>query len=166
MNQDPGAGADRQALIDLKARYFRFLDTKQWSSWRELFTDDMVFYNDEAPVPTSTEPMTSGGDEFVAMVSATLADAVTVHHGHMPEIHFVDDRNANGIWAMFDWVDSSGSGGGSMQGFGHYHERYEKGDDGRWRIADLRLTRLRTDQTAATGAVPPTVPPWTPPTGG
>ena len=47
-----------------------------------------------------------------------------------------------------------------MQGFGHYHEQYVKGDDGRWRIKHLRLTRLRMDQTAPTGAVPPAVAPW------
>jgi hypothetical protein len=49
---------------------------------------------------------------------------------------------------MFDWVDSSAAGGFSMQGFGHYHERYVKGDDDQWRIAELRLTRLRVDQSA------------------
>jgi SnoaL-like protein len=151
---------DRAALQELKASYFRYLDTKQWASWRELFTDDMVFYNDTEPVPTTTVPMTSSGDDFVEMVSSTLVDAVTVHQGHMPEIRFVDDGNADGIWAMYDWVDSSGSGGTSMQGFGHYHEHYFRADDGKWRIRELRLTRLRTDQTAGTGAVPPKVEPW------
>jgi hypothetical protein len=152
--------ADRAALQELKASYFRFLDTKQWAAWRQLFTDDMVFYNDTVPLPTTTETMTSSGDDFVEMVSTVLVDAVTVHQGHMPEIRFQDDRHAQGIWAMFDWVDSSGSGGTSMQGFGHYHEQYVKGDDGKWRIAELRLTRLRTDNTAPTGAVPPRVEPW------
>lgn len=151
---------DRQALQTLKANYFRYLDTKQWERWRKLFTDDMVFYADGAPVPTETQPMTTSGDEFVEMVSETLANAVTVHQGHMPELWFEDETNARGIWAMFDWVDGSGSGGGSMQGFGHYHEHYVKADDGSWRIKELRLTRLRTDQTAPTGAVPPEVRPW------
>lgn len=152
--------ADRLALQELKGSYFRYLDTKQWAAWRELFTDDMVFYNDSGPLPETTEAMTPSGDDFVEMVSETLKDAVTVHQGHMPELRFTDERNAHGIWAMFDWVDSSGSGGWSMQGFGHYHEHYVKGDDGRWRIKELRLTRLRVDQTAATGAVPPKVEPW------
>jgi hypothetical protein len=158
---DDDRQADRTALQELKASYFRFLDTKKWASWRELFTDDMVFFNDDAAIPTSTEPMTAGGDDFVEMVSSTLANAVTVHQGHMPELRFVDERNATGVWAMFDWVDSSGSGGGSsMQGFGHYHEQYRKGDDGRWRIAELRLTRLRVDSSPPTGAVT-NVAPWT-----
>ena len=87
---------DRTSLQELKASYFRYLDTKQWASWRELFTDDMVFYADEASVPTTTEAMTSSGDEFVEMVSTVLVDAVTVHQGHMPEIHIVDNRNATG----------------------------------------------------------------------
>ena len=147
--------ADRVGLQELKASYFRYLDTKQWDSWRELFTDDMVFYVDSASVPTETQPMTTSGDDFVEMVSSTLVDAVTVHQGHMPELRFVDERTANGIWAMYDWVDRSGSGGDSMQGFGHYHEHYVKGDDGKWRIKELRLTRLRTDQTSTSTLVPP-----------
>lgn len=136
---------DRIALQELKARYFRLLDTKQWDAWRQLFTDDMVFYNDDGPVPATDQPMATGGDAFVEMVSASLAGAVTVHQGHMPEITFTGDRTATGIWAMFDWVDGPGF---SMQGFGHYHERYVKGDDEQWRIQELRLTRLRVDTTA------------------
>ena len=155
---------DRQALQQLKATYFRLLDTKQWGAWRDLFTDDMVFDVELEP-GAAPNRMTTSGDDFVEMVSEQLKDAVTVHQGHMPEHTFADDRHASGIWAMFDWVDSSGSGGGSMQGFGHYHEQYVKGDDGRWRIRELKLTRLRVDQTSPTGAVPPKVEPWKRPVG-
>jgi hypothetical protein len=151
--------SDRLALQELKAVYFRLLDTKQWAAWRELFTDDMVFDAELTP-GTPAQRMTSNGDDFVEMVSEQLKHALTVHQGHMPEHSFIDDRNATGTWAMFDWVDSSGSGGGSMQGFGHYREHYVKGEDGKWRIQQLTLTRLRVDQTAPTGAVPPQVEPW------
>jgi hypothetical protein len=143
--------SDRLALQELKARYFRFMDTKQWGNWRGLFTDDMVFYNNDGPLPTSTDPMSASGDDFVEMVSQQLVNCVTVHQGHMSELTFTGDNEARGVWAMFDWVDSSGYGGGSMQGFGHYYEHYVKGDDGNWRIKELNLTRLRTDQTDPTG---------------
>src|SRR5580658_8433190 len=138
------------ALTELKANYFRFLDTKQWDRWRDLFTDDMVFYSDETPVPKTAEPMTRSTDAFVATVSSMLAGSITVHQGHMPEITFTDDRNAAGIWAMYDWVDAPGESGWNNQGFGHYHERYVKGSDDRWRIAELRLTRLRVDEAGPT----------------
>jgi hypothetical protein len=32
-----------------------------------------------------------------------------------------------------------------VSGFGHYHDTYEKSDDGRWRNASSRLTRLRIE---------------------
>ena len=156
--------ADRIAIQELKASYFRFLDTKQWDQWRQLFTDDLVFTNDDSALPTDAAPMVTGGDAFVAMVSSSLANSVTVHQGHMPEITFVGADEARGIWAMFDWVHDRDSES-SMQGFGHYHERYLRGDDGRWRIADLRLTRLRVDTVAATapGGERPWPSPWQPP---
>lgn len=42
----------------------------------------------------------------MAFISERLATAVSVHHGHMPEISIADDSNATGVWAMYDWVDT------------------------------------------------------------
>ncbi len=33
-----------------------------------------------------------------------LDDAFTTHHGHMPEITILSPTEAEGIWAMFDYV--------------------------------------------------------------
>jgi hypothetical protein len=33
----------------------------------------------------------------------------------------------------------------TFQGYGHYVEEYEKGEDGHWRIKRIRLTRIRVD---------------------
>jgi hypothetical protein len=161
-------GADSTAEIlaihRLKARYFRYMDTKQWSLWRDLFTDDLVFYMEDAIVPTTTEPIVSGGDEFVEYVSGVLATAVTTHHGHMPEIELTGDRTATGVWAMYDWVDDEPNGF-ALKGYGHYHEQYVK-SDGKWRIAELRLTRLRVDMIAPTTPMEgrALAPAWTRPT--
>jgi hypothetical protein len=46
---------------------------------------------------------------------------------------------------MFDWGDAPDRGV-AYQGFGHYHEEYEKGPDDRWRIKVIRLTRLRVNR--------------------
>ena len=70
-----------EQIKQTKARYFRFLDTKQWADWRTCFTDDLHFYLGQDP-----KPVAASADEFVTYVSTLLAETVTVHHGHMPEI--------------------------------------------------------------------------------
>jgi hypothetical protein len=140
--------SDLDEIQKLKARYFRLMDTKQWDAWRDLFTDDMELFLEPGAVPEADTPTLAGADALVAYLSASHPDKVTVHQGHMPEIEFTDENTATGIWAMFDWVDDPGRGG-AWQGLGHYHERYVRCPDGRWRISSVRLTRLRVD------AVPP-----------
>ena len=148
-----GQAAAIAAIKQLKARYFRLMDTKQWAAYRQLFTDDMVFYFESARAPAATS-----GDEFVAHVRGRLATAVSVHQGHMPEIELTSADSARGVWAMFDWVDDPGQHR-AFQGYGHYHEEYRRGDDGQWRISQLRLTRLRVDEVApSSGTVPRATP--------
>jgi hypothetical protein len=136
--------ADILAIHQLKSRYFRYVDTKEWDGLRELVTDDMTFIREQSALPGTTEPTAESGDAFVEHVSRRLLTSVSVHHGHMPDIEFTGERSARGVWAMFDWVDDPVNDA-AHEGFGHYHEVYEKGDDGRWRIKHLRLTRLRVD---------------------
>jgi len=126
---------DLEAIRQLKARYFRLMDTKQWDAWGEVFSEDAVLQASPDP-----EERFVGREEIVARVSGYLADAVTVHHGHMPEIQ-VDGDRATGIWAMFDYVDMPQL---VLRGAGHYHEEYLR-DAGRWRIRASRLTRLWLD---------------------
>ncbi len=70
-----------------------------------------------------------------------LRHAVTVHHGHMPEITLTGSDTATGIWAMEDYVDWGR--GKAFRGYGHYHEHYAKDPDAGWQITNLKLTRLR-----------------------
>jgi hypothetical protein len=129
----------------LKARYFRYLDTKQWSAWSELFEPDIVAdFRDESP-----DTVYRGREEFVNTVKGSLDPAVTLHHGHTPELEILSPTTAKGIWVMQDWLywPEGGNKVGipgihSVLGWGHYHETYLKGSSG-WRIATLRLTRIR-----------------------
>jgi uncharacterized protein (TIGR02246 family) len=132
---------DIEAIKQLKARYFRTMDTKDWAGMREVFADDVVVDTTE-----SGGDVVSGADAFVAFLQKTLGDVVTVHQGHMPEIDVTSATTASGVWALEDmlqWPD-----GTRLHGYGHYHETYEKAD-GAWRIKTLRLTRLRMDFIAA-----------------
>ena len=132
-----------EAIKRLKARYFRFVDTKNWEGFASLFTDDVIFdissghFNCVLHSPT----------EIIEMVSPAMKDCVSVHHGHCPEITITSDTTAEGIWAMEDkliWAEGADSPVRTMHGYGHYHETYRK-IEGEWRIHTMRLTRLRLD---------------------
>jgi hypothetical protein len=128
---------DIEAIKQLKARYFRTMDTKDWAGMREVFTDNVV-----VDTRSSGGGVVEGADPFIAFLQDAIGDVVTVHHGHMPEITITSSTTATGIWAMEDML--RWPNGMEVHGFGHYHEAYEK-VDGAWRIAATTLTRLRVD---------------------
>ena len=139
--------AEIEAVKQLKARYFRTVDTFDLDGWLECFTDDchLVFETEVrrrgGPTPPS---VTFEGKQAVAGFWHDNKDRVeSVHHGHMPEIELLSETEARGIWAMEDIVEFTDR---LLHGFGHYHETYRKTDDG-WRIATLRLSRTRLSET-------------------
>lgn len=126
-----------EAIKQLKARYFRLLDTKQWELWADVFTEDFQ------GVLTGPHPdiELASREDMIRSAATTMEGVVVIHHGHMPEITIHDEENASGIWSMFDHVEIPGS---AYDGYGHYHEEYRKCEDGKWRIRSLKLTRLAT----------------------
>jgi SnoaL-like domain len=144
-SEDAGRMADVYQIQKLKARYFRFMDTRQWEDFGRLFTADLKFYIEDTRTPGASDPTFDGARALVDYLAASHPGKVTVHQGHMPEIEFTGPDTATGVWAMFDWVDDPGRGG-AWQGFGHYHEKYVREPDGNWRISEVRLTRLRVDK--------------------
>lgn len=125
------------AIENLKARYCRLLDTKDWTGFRELFADDFT-----SDTTDSGGPLIAGADEFVEFVSSTLGRAVTVHQVQQPEIEILDEASATAIRAMQDVVRFAP--GLTLHGFGHYHETYTR-RDGQWLIESSRLTRLHEE---------------------
>jgi hypothetical protein len=136
------AADELEAIRQLKARYCRFLDTKDLEGWRGVFTTDVVVSLDMAVSTGGADPKMSppleGVDNFVPMVMGSLKNAATMHHCHTPEITLTSATTATGIWAMEDWIIFGD--GHELRGAGHYHETYEK-SDGNWQIKTLHLTR-------------------------
>jgi hypothetical protein len=129
--------ADVEAIKQVKARYLRSLDTKDWDGLRLVLADDMVMDTSAADGTVVT-----GADAIVAFLVTVIGEVTTVHHAHMPEVELTSAATARGIWSMEDmlrWPDAR-----QMHGYGHYHETYER-VDGEWRIKTLTLTRLRVD---------------------
>lgn len=133
-----------EAIRKLKARYFRFIDTKQLDKWKDLFTEDVYIKWETAGAP---DAIFHSRDEAVGAIKSLMERTNygnrTIHHGHMGEIEITTPTTATGIWPMFDYVMTPKS---TMQGYGHYHEDYEK-QNGTWRIKRLHLTRLHCDYT-------------------
>jgi hypothetical protein len=135
-----------EEIKQLKARYFRCMDTKDWDGFASVFTPDAVMdMSDEAgAAPGDLSHVTRGAQTIAAMAQAGMEGVQTVHHGHMPEIELLSPTTARGTWAMEDRLRWSDGPVRSLHGFGHYHDTYEKGPD-EWRIASTSLTRLRVD---------------------
>ena len=134
------------AIRQLKARYFRCLDTKDWDGWLSVFTEDATLEFDLA-VSTGgrsgeAAPKLVGKATIAQFVPRDLATARTIHHGHTAEIELLDETHARGVWAMDDVVDH---GHTVLRGAGHYRETYLKTQDG-WRIASIHLTRIHLEQ--------------------
>lgn len=128
-----------ESIKQLKARYCRHLDAKDWAAWRELFADDFV-----SEIVDAASRVIVGADAFVAYTRQTIGkrSQTTVHHVHTPEIALTSRTTAQGVWALNDVVRLIPML--TLRGYGHYYEKYEK-SDGRWRITSSRLTRLRED---------------------
>jgi hypothetical protein len=126
-----------EALRQLKARYCRLLDTKDWQGWRELFADD--FLSDTRPAGGK---LIKGADEFVSFTRGSLRAQPTAHQVHAPELALTSPTTARGIWALEDVVRLGP--GINLRGYGHYHETYAK-VDGQWYFTTSTLTRLRED---------------------
>ncbi|MQY10934.1 hypothetical protein SRB5_10480 [Streptomyces sp. RB5] len=138
--------SDLDQIRELKARYVRFADLKQWEAVGELFTDDAVMsFHD---VDGSLANQVAAAD-FARVVGGRVGAGQPVHHLFSYEIEFTSDSTATGVWAMEDLVFHDRSAHpeapfSRMHGFGHYHDTYRK-VDGVWRIAGTRLTRLRLE---------------------
>jgi hypothetical protein len=126
-----------EAIKQLKARYCRLLDTKDWQAWRSLFSDDFLSDTSKAG-----GKVIRGADEFVAFTRKGVRSQATVHQVHAPEIELTSPTTARGIWALEDVVRFGPAV--NLRGYGHYTETYEK-VDGQWTFTSSALTRLRED---------------------
>ena len=132
---------DMEALLQLKPRYARTGDMRQWDVHLDCLTEDYVGVFDGMPRTSPDHPTTGrfeGRKSIVEAMAKFLDGVVTVHQVYAPEITITGKDTAKGIWGIHDHLRFPTC---IFDGWGHYHEDYVK-QDGVWRIKNLVVTRL------------------------
>ncbi len=130
----------RNEITDVKARYCRLLDCKQWEAYAETFMPDGVLqYGPNAEIST-----VNGRAEIIGLLSMMLRKAVTAHRIHPAEFHFLNNGEVRAIWPMDDRVEQPGY---IVDGSGYYDDLYCQ-MEGEWHIKYMHLRRLRVDMKA------------------
>lgn len=138
-------------IKNLKSRYFRAVDFKDWPAIIGIFTEDArVDFSGECQYHVGHHGVTAdainpaewvviGGTATAGVIAGAVGKIVAVHQGHDPQIHVHSAERATGRWTLYDRLEY---GDEIMHGYGHYEEEY-RCVDGQWRISSLILTRLR-----------------------
>src|SRR5688500_5535800 len=114
-------------IEQLKYRYLRHLDLKEWDALGETLTEDCQ------AAYAGGDHSYDGRDAILGFLRSNLGMATrfTVHMVHHPEITFDSSTEATGKWMLQDVVIDTDLGF-TLRGASHYEDRYRKESDG-WR---------------------------------
>ncbi len=132
---------DYKEIIELKARFGRLADVKDWEGFKDVFSADATF-------DLGMGELMHGGATYAYAVRDMLEGAVSLHRFSMPEITFESPTEASGIWVLHDyneWPSDPATGERcGYNGHGREYETYRK-IDGAWKITSWRLRYDRLD---------------------
>ena len=132
-------GLDLEAIElikQLKARYFRFIDTRDIDGLRTVFTEDATATFKGADYDFDLK----GWPALEAFYKKSFTpQAFGMHNGHHPEIS-VEGDTATGIWYLQD-IFVNLAQDITIMGSALYHDQYRI-EAGEWRIASTGYKRL------------------------
>jgi hypothetical protein len=120
----------REAIKELKARYFYHIDEQDWEAFNELFTEDVYLnYGEELGEYEGQE----GLEEFAAQIGGQMD---TSSHMAANPIIDVDGDTATGRW----YVDAREAFSNGQTGItqAEYRDEYRR-VDGEWKFAKKRV---------------------------
>ena len=130
--------SDLEEIRLVKHRYYRGIDTADEALLRTLFTEDVTVEYRGGDYLVRLE----GRDPMIDfLMNSFNADAVAMHQGHMPEITFLGDDEAEGIWYLED-IYISLLRKDVTTGSAIYSDRYRRGEDGVWRMVRTEYDRI------------------------
>jgi len=133
---------DIEAIKQVKYRYIRCLDCKEWEEMADCFTEDAVSAYD------SGAHAAKGRDTILGFLEDALGrtDIVSLHQVHNPEIELTSSTTAKGRWYLEDTVINPGEAAAALrahtllQGAAFYEDEYVK-VDGQWKICHTGYQR-------------------------
>jgi hypothetical protein len=128
------------------------MDLRDFAAMKQVFCKDAVLDDTEAYyyTPLGGEPIGSigpvhrGRDEIMDFIETAISRFTSCHHGHCHEIIIDSETEAHGVIAMQDFIRAPDRKTVLIEANGHYWEKYSF-EDGAWRIAETKLTRLFSD---------------------
>jgi len=126
---------DLEAIRQLKYRYFRALDCKDWEDLGETLTVDATTAYDKGRYAFQ------GRAAILEFLRGALGSkrVISMHHGHHPEIEITGEGSARGTWYLEDkvlFLDANTV----LRGAAFYSDEYVK-VAGRWKIRSTGYER-------------------------
>jgi len=134
-----------EEIRQLKYRYFRTLDMKEWDDFGDCLAEDVVArYGTQA----MDKPLHfDNRADVVGFMSGNLGtDIISIHIASHPEI-VVDGDTATGSWGFEDTVIVP-TFKVMIRGGGYYKDEYRRDPDGKWRISATKYERIYEAMTS------------------
>ncbi|KAG0649699.1 hypothetical protein D0Z07_3766 [Hyphodiscus hymeniophilus] len=124
-----------------KAQHGRYMDTKQWDKFQELFLPhaSLTFLDPAGAIVTagSTKMAFSSAADFARFFARFWAQAQTLHMFGPGDLEQTASDEVRAIWSMEDQMIMNATGGMvHMRGGGYYYETW-KMSGGDWFLKDL-----------------------------
>ena len=129
--------SDLEDIRQLKARYFRCIDTGNEAELATVFAEDVVIDLRGGGYRLRVE----GRLNMVDFIGSTFnSDIIAQHHGHTSEIRFTGPDSAEGTWYLQDRFINPDRNEDTT-GTALYHDRYVRTADG-WKVAHSEYDRV------------------------
>ena len=129
----------REAIKELKARYWYCIERKLWNELPDLFTDDVIDYLGDGKIGCQSKK------DVVKHLVDLLTPGRNVHQGHSPIIEFTSDTTATGKWSLNDYNEFDAKAIKGFEGWGSYEDEYVK-EDGKWKIKTWKTMHSRIER--------------------